>query len=144
VQRRANRNRGDNGDDGAAVVEFVLISVLLIFLLFAVLQVAVFFYARNIVSASAADAARFAAAAGVPPAAGGPRAEVLIARALGASGASAIRCTGRTAVDAASGLPVTQVHCVGRVHALLAPIDIPLRVDVTTSALHEAAPGPLP
>ena len=47
VRRRA--------DDGAAVVDFVLISTLLVFLLFAVLQVAVYFYARNVVAASAAD-----------------------------------------------------------------------------------------
>ena len=37
---------------GAAAVEFVLISVLLVLLLFGVLQVAAFFYARNIVAAS--------------------------------------------------------------------------------------------
>ncbi len=127
-------------DDGAAVVEFVLISVLLIFLLFAVLQVGVYFYARNIVSASAADAARYAAAAGVSPGAGGTRAEALIARGLGSGGASAINCTGGPAVDERSGLPVTTVRCTGRIHALLAPLDIPLDVDVTTSALRESAP----
>jgi hypothetical protein len=52
---------------GAAVVDFVLMSVLLVMLLFAVLQVAVYFYARNVVAASAADAARYAAAEGVDP-----------------------------------------------------------------------------
>ncbi len=132
------RPRG--GDAGAAVVEFVLISVLLIFLLFGVLQVAVFFYARNIVAASAADGARYAAAAGVAARAGGPRAETLIAKGLGASGASAIRCTGSSGRDRASGLPISTVHCTGRVHALFAPIDIPLDVDVRTSALQERAP----
>ena len=60
-------------DDGAAVVEFVLVSVLLVLLLFGVLQVGVYFYARNIVAASAADAARYAAAAGVDPDAGAGR-----------------------------------------------------------------------
>lgn len=121
-------------------MDFVLISVLLVFLLFAVLQVAVFFYARNIVSASAADAARYAAAAGTPSDAGGPRAQLLIAQGLGASGASGIRCTSAPAIDSASGLPVTTVHCTGHVRAVFAPIDLPLIVDVRTSALKESTP----
>lgn len=125
-------------DDGAAVVEFVLISILLVFLLFAVLQVAVFFYARNIVSASAADAARYAAAAGVPVGAGKERAEELIKQSLG--GQDAITCTSSAAIDPGSRLPVTQVHCVGHVRALFAPLDIPLTVNVTTSSLKEQAP----
>jgi Flp pilus assembly protein TadG len=127
-------------DDGAAVVEFVLIAVLLIFLLFAVLQVAVFFYVRNIVSASAADAARYAAAANVPAGAGELRATRLIAQGLGPLDASAIRCTSAAAIDPDSRLLVTRVHCAGHVRALLAPIDLPLTVDVTTSALRETAP----
>lgn len=127
-------------DRGAAVVEFVLISVLLVLLLFAVLQLAVFFYARNIVAASAADAARYAAAAGVAPDAGRVRAEQLIAQALGARGASAIHCTSGFGTDAASRLPVTTVHCTGRVRAMFAPVDLPLTVDVRTSALRERMP----
>jgi Flp pilus assembly protein TadG len=127
-------------DRGAAVVEFVLISVLLVLLLFAVLQLAVFFYARNIVAASAADAARYAAAAGVSPGAGSTRAEQLIAQALGAQGARSIHCTSGLGTDAQSRLPVTTVHCTGRVRAIFAPVDLPLTVDVRTSALQEQAP----
>ncbi len=129
---------GRERDAGAAVVEFALISVLLVLLLFGVLQVGMYFYARNIVSASAADAARYAAAAGVPSAAGGPRAEQLIAQDLG--GGAVIRCTGRASTDPASGLPVTTVHCAGRVRALLAPVHIPLRIEFTSSALKETPP----
>ncbi len=124
-------------DEGAAVAEFVLISVLLVFLLFAVLQVAVFFYARNIVAASAADAARFAAAADVAPGAGKQRAEQLIADGLG--GRAAIICSSRQGVDADSALAVVTVHCTGHAPALFAPIEIPLTVDVTTSALKETS-----
>lgn len=122
------------------MVDFVLISVLLVFLLFAVLQVAVYFYARNVVAASAADAARFAAAAGVAPAAGTARANELITQGLGAAGASDIRCVTGVGLDAVSGLPVTTVHCTGRVRALLAPFDLPLRLDVRSSALREGFP----
>jgi hypothetical protein len=57
-----------------------MISVLLVFLLFAVLQVAVFFHMRNIVAASAADGARFAAAAGVHYARGGFGASSLVGK----------------------------------------------------------------
>jgi Flp pilus assembly protein TadG len=124
-------------DDGAAVVEFVLVSVLLVLLLFGVLQVGVYFYARNIVAASAADAARYAAAAGTDPSAGGARAEQLIRDGLGATD---ITCTSSLGVDTRSRLPVTTVHCTGRIKAFLAPIDIPLAVDMTSSALREQAP----
>ncbi|HEY8301102.1 MAG TPA: TadE/TadG family type IV pilus assembly protein [Jatrophihabitans sp.] len=124
-------------DDGAAVVEFVLVSVLLVLLLFGVLQVGVYFYARNIVAASAADAARYAAAAGVDPGAGGPRAERLIHGGL--AGAD-VTCRSGVGLDPRSHLPVTTVRCTGRVKAFLAPIDIPLTVDQTSSALREQAP----
>jgi Flp pilus assembly protein TadG len=130
--------RRDEG--GAAVVEFLMISTLLILLLFCVLQLGVFFYARNIVSASAADAARFAASYGSSPSAGGPRAEELIADGLGDDTASGIRCSSHVGVDTSSGLATVTVHCHGRVQALLAPIDVPLAIDFTASALQETRP----
>ena len=64
--RRWWRRCGRLGRDrGAAIAEFVMISVLLIFLLFAVLQVAILLYVRTIVAASAADGARYAASSNV-------------------------------------------------------------------------------
>jgi Flp pilus assembly protein TadG len=125
---------------GAAVVDFVLISVLLIFLLFAVIQVAVYYYVRNIVAASAADGARYAAASGVGPGAGGPRADRLIADGLTASAAADIRCAGKPAVDAASGLRVATVHCRGPLRVLFLPLQLPVTIDVTSSVLEESAP----
>jgi Flp pilus assembly protein TadG len=126
-------------DDGAAVVEFVLISVLLIGLLFGVLQVGLYFYARNIVAASTADAARYAAAAGASSSSGGPRAEQLISDGLGAA-AGNITCTSSPGVDPQSQLPVTTVRCRGSVKALFAPVHLPLRIDTTSSALKETTP----
>lgn len=131
-------------ESGAAVVEFVLMSVLLIVLLFGVLQVAVYFYARNVVAASAADGARYAAAEAVDARAGGARAEHLIRTGLDAVDASAIRCTGAPARDTSSGLATGTVHCVGRVRALFLPIALPLTIDVQTSVLKESGDGERP
>ncbi|PZS16361.1 MAG: pilus assembly protein TadE [Pseudonocardiales bacterium] len=131
---------GSRGDHGAAVVDFVLISVLLVFLLFAVLQVAVYCYVRNIVAASAADAARYAANAGVDPAAGGQRAGELIREGIGAGQAGLIPCRGSTATDSTSGLAVATVHCRGRLKVTFLPLDLPLRIDVTSSSLKEGTP----
>ena len=119
-------------------MEFALISVLLVLLLFGVIQLGVYFYARNIVSAAAADAARYASAAGVPSSAGGSRAEDIIVKALGLH-ASSITCTSGPGTDSSSGLPVTTVHCAGRMRALLTTVTIPLTLDFTSSALTESA-----
>ena len=127
-------------DDGAAVVDFVLISVLLIFLLFGVLQVAVYFYARNVAAASAADAARYAAAEGVDPGQGRQRAQELLRQGLDDRDAEAIRCTSGVSRDPRSGLPTVQVHCAGHVRLLFTPLGVPLPIDVTAAVLREETP----
>ena len=55
----------DDGERGSAVVDFVLVSILIVTLLLAVLQVAVYVHVRNVVTASAQEGARFAANADV-------------------------------------------------------------------------------
>lgn len=117
-----------------------MMSVLLVLLLLAVLQVAVYFYARNVVAASAADAARFAAAEGVAPAVGGERAAQLIREGLDDADASAISCTGRPGRDPGSGLAVTTVRCSGRIRVLFSPLRLPLTIDITSSVLREHTP----
>ena len=127
-------------DRGAAAVDFVMISVLLVLLLFAVLQVAVYFYARNVAAASAADAARYAAAEGVAPGAGRARAHALIHQGLDEADAAAIRCTSGPGRDRQSGLVVTTVHCTGRIRLLFSPLGLPLKIDVRSSVLRERQP----
>ncbi|HZC72765.1 MAG TPA: TadE/TadG family type IV pilus assembly protein [Jatrophihabitans sp.] len=134
------RSRLRGNDAGAAVVDFAMMSILLVMLLLAVLQTAVYFYARNVAAASAADAARYAAAAGVDPRAGGPHAEQLIRAGLGDADAAAIHCVGTPGRDPASGLPITTVHCTGHLGLLFLPIHLPLTVDVTSSVLKERRP----
>jgi Flp pilus assembly protein TadG len=132
--------RRDVDDGGAAVVDFVLISTLLVFLLFGVLQVAVYFYARNVAAASAADAARYAAAEGVAPGWGAARATKLIHQGLDEADAAGLRCTSVLGRDEASGLPVTTVHCQGRIRLLFSPLKMPLTIDVRSSVLREGRP----
>ena len=131
---------GSGRDRGAAVAEFAMVSVLLIFLLFSVLQVAVFFYVRNIVAASAADGARFAAAAGVDYADGGLRATDLIGHGLAHGVARDVPCVGRPGEDPTSGVPLVVVRCAGHIQSVFLPIGSLLRIDITSSALKEGQP----
>jgi Flp pilus assembly protein TadG len=133
-------HRVRHDDAGAAVVDFVMMSVLLIMLLFGVLQVAIYFYARNVAASSVADAARYAAAEGVDPGGGGARASRLIHQGLDDADASSIHCTGRPGRDAESGLAVTVVHCKGHIRLLFSPLEMPLTIDVTSSVLKEGQP----
>jgi Flp pilus assembly protein TadG len=123
-------------DRGSGVVEFVLLAVLLVLLLFVVLEIAVWFYARNIVASAAADAARYAAT--TPGGTGARRARELIDEGLNASAAGQIPCVESVGVD--SGLPTTTVHCRGRLQMVLLPFDIPLTIDVHSTSFVEGSP----
>ncbi|WP_304044951.1 TadE/TadG family type IV pilus assembly protein [Jatrophihabitans endophyticus] len=129
-----------SADEGSAVVDFVLMSVLLVVLLFAVLQVAVYFYARNVAAESAADAARYAASAGVNPQAGVARAETLLRKGLDDRDAAAIHCTAAPGRDARSGLPTTTVECTGHLRLFFTALRGPLPIDVRSTVLRERAP----
>jgi Flp pilus assembly protein TadG len=140
---RARVRRRCVADRGSSVVEFVLLTVLLVVLLFAVLQVAVWFYARSIVASAAADGAHYAATADAAADGGGAgeqRARRLITDGLNARVARDIACTGTTGMDASTGLPVAVVRCRGRPHMLLLPFDLPLGIDVHSSVLVEGLP----
>jgi hypothetical protein len=126
-----------SGDRGSAMVEFSMITVLLVFLLFAVLQVAALFYVRSVTAAAAADGARFAANANVDPAAGGPRASALIGRGLGDRLAGQLPCAGNAVPDPGSGLVAAEVRCQGRIRSLLLPIGAFVRVDITARSLKD-------
>ena len=129
-----------SSDRGTSVVEFVMMVILLVGLLMAVLQVAVYMYIRNIVGASAAAGARYAANAGVDVRQGGPRASEALRAGLSPSAARRIPCTGREIVDAASGLAVATVRCHGAPRMVWLPLTVPLSIDVTAAVLKEAEP----
>jgi Flp pilus assembly protein TadG len=82
-------------EEGAAVVDFVLVGTLLLFLFLGVVQVALILHMRNVVTANAAEAARYAANLQVDAGAAGPKAHELTAETLSAKVADAMACTGR-------------------------------------------------
>ncbi len=114
-----------------------MITVLLVFLLFAVLQVAVLCYVRSVTASAAADGARYAANADVESAAGAGRAAQLIRQGLGTSMANQLPCQARTDRDAATGLAVAQVSCTGRIRSLLMPLGAFVSIDVTARSLKD-------
>jgi Flp pilus assembly protein TadG len=126
------RRRLGRGDEGSAIVEFSLVAVLLVFLLFAVL-----FYVRSIVAASAADGARYAANANVPTSQGASRATELIRRGLNDTVAHDVPCESSTRVDPESGLQLSTVRCFGSIHSVLLPLAALVRIDVQSRSLEE-------
>lgn len=109
-------------DDGAAVVEFVLVGVLVVTLFVGVLQVALFLHVRNVVVASLAEGAREAANADRDCADGAARTYDLVARSVGTRVADRLRLS-----CVPGGLRVT-----GTV-----PLLVPLPVDATAHAFEE-------
>ena len=130
--------RDDGGERGSAVVDFVLVSLLLLMLLLAVLQVAVYVHLRNVVTASAQEGARFAANADVDSSSGAARTAQIVARATSARTAAGLSCTSTEEADP-SGLTVVVVRCSGRVPTLLSALGDLLPLTATGRAGKESA-----
>jgi Flp pilus assembly protein TadG len=130
--------RSDDGERGSAVVEFVLVSLLIVTLLLAVLQVAVYVHVRNVVTASAQEGARYAANADVDSTAGAGRTVEVVARATSEQTAEGLACSSAEEVDG-TGLTLVVVRCSGSVPSLLAALGNLLPLQVTGRAVKEAA-----
>jgi Flp pilus assembly protein TadG len=114
-----------------------MVSIMLIALLLGVVQVGLYLHVRNIVAASAAEGARFAANADVSdPAAGGPVAHNIISGALSTRVANGMRCTGRYQAGEA-GVQLVAVRCTGRVPLIFSWLGSLPGLDVTARALKE-------
>jgi Flp pilus assembly protein TadG len=124
-------------EDGSSIAEFAMISVLLVFLLFAVLQVAAYFYVKSIVSAAASDGARYGANAGLDPAVGGDRANLLVSQALSTRMSQRLPCAGDQTVDTASGMVAARVKCHGQIKSIFFPVGAFVTIDVTGRSLKE-------
>ena len=124
-------------DDGAAVVEFVLIGGLLLLVVLGVVQLALVLHTRNVLSADAAEGARHAANLGRAETSGGPYAGELIRRSLPAASRT-VRCTGRYETGD-GGVPLTAVTCAGSIRLVLVPLGPRLEMSVTGRAVKEPA-----
>jgi Flp pilus assembly protein TadG len=125
-------------DRGSAVVDFVLVSVLILTLLLAVLQVAVYVHVRNVVVAGAQEGARYAANADVDPSAGAARTVQIVRRATSPRTAAGLSCTSAQEPDP-SGLTLVVVHCTGSVPSLLSALGNLLPLSATGRAIKEGA-----
>jgi hypothetical protein len=114
----------------------VLVSLLVVALLLAVLQVAVYVHVRNVVVASAQEGARYAANADVPAEVGAARTVEVVARATSQRTADGLVCTSVTEVEA-GGLTVVVVRCAGAVPSLLTALGDLLPLEATGRAVEE-------
>jgi Flp pilus assembly protein TadG len=128
----------DDDERGSAVVDFVLVSVLIVVLLLAVLQVAVYVHVRNVVTASAQEGARFAANADVDSSLGAARTVEVVGEATSQQTAEGLTCTSTEEAEN-SGLTLVVVRCTGSVPSLLADLGNLLPLEVTGRAIKEAA-----
>lgn len=123
-------------DRGSAVVEFVLVSALVMGLLLAVLQLAVYVHVRNVVAASAQEGARYGANADVDSLAAGQRTRDLVGQALSQRTADGLACT--VAEEAGqAGAVLVVVRCRGAVPSLFSGLGDVLAVDATGRAVKE-------
>jgi Flp pilus assembly protein TadG len=136
--RVSRRHPPGGGERGSAVVDFVLVSVLIVVLLLAVLQVAVYVHVRNVVTASAQEGARFAANADVDSSLGAARTVEVVGEATSQQTAGGLVCTSTEEPDP-SGLTLVVVRCSGAVPSLLADLGNLLPLEVTGRAIKEAA-----
>ena len=127
----------DDRQRGSAVVDFVLVGVLVVALLLAVLQVAVYVHLRNVVVASAQEGARYAANADVPAEVGAARTLEVVGRATSVATAQGLACTSVQEADD-SGLTLVVVRCTGAVPSLFAALGNLLPLTVTGRAVEEA------
>src|SRR4051812_36609473 len=125
-----------DGERGSAVVEFVLVSLLIVMLLLAVLQVAVYVHVRNVVTASAQEGARYAANADVDSGLGAARTLEVVGRATSEQTAKGLACSSSEEADG-TGLTLVVVRCSGSVPSLLAALGSLLPLDVTGRAVKE-------
>jgi Flp pilus assembly protein TadG len=125
--------RAPRGDAGAALVESLLVTILVVACLLGVLQIGLYLHIRNVAAASAAEGARLAANADADPADGADRAESTLVGALGERTGGRFRCA-TSAPDA-----TVEVRCTAALPVFFLPgVDV-LPVDVAAHALDERA-----
>lgn len=108
-------------DDGNSVVEFVLVTLLVLFLFLVVAQVGLVLHARNVLVAAAAEGARYGANADRSDEDGAARAVEVTRQALPGAGAPEARALPRAGdgqvveIELTAALPTVLLH-VGPLH----------------------------
>lgn len=123
------------GQQGSAVVDFVLVLVVLVPLVLGILQVALVLHVRNTLTAAASEGARYAATADRPVEAGAARTREQITGALAARFARDVSAR----QDVVSGAPGVRVDVVAEVPplGLWGPA---IRITASGHAIEEAVP----
>jgi Flp pilus assembly protein TadG len=106
---RDRQGSEEGSEDGSAIAEFVMVAALLLFVVLAVLQIAIALYVRNTLIASASEGARFGARADAAPGDGVARTAALISSALNPSFATDISAQRTTTPDGVRVVVVTVV-----------------------------------
>ena len=131
---RARSGDGADDDAGSAVVDFVLVSVLVLGLFLGVLQVGLILHVRNVLVAAAAEGARYGANADRTPAAAQLRAHDAVAQGLSPQAADRLRYRARLVAD--HGVGVVEVTISGPLPLVFLPAG-PLALTVSGHALKE-------
>lgn len=113
-----------------------MVCVLLLGLFLLVFQVGIAFHVRNVVAASAAEGARYGAAANRSPAQGASRAQAVISDALGGRVSRAIRCSAAPTTSV-RGAAVIDIVCAGRIPLVFGAAPA-MRISVHGHALEES------
>ena len=136
---RCPRSRAERAEHGAAVVDFVLVSLVLVPLVLGLVQVALVLHVRNTLTAAATEGARYAATVDRQPQDGVSRTRAQIA------GALADRFAGEVAASDVSVDGVAAVEV--RVHATVPPLGLwgpAISLEVAGHAVRETVPGAAP
>jgi len=133
------RCRRSRADHGAAVVDFVLVSLVLVPLVLGLVQVGLVLHVRNTLTAAATEGARYAATVDRQPTDGVARTRQQIAGALADRFAGDVTA-GDVTVD---GVPTVEV----RVRASVPPLGLwgpGIDLEVVGHAVREPVPGAVP
>jgi hypothetical protein len=123
-------------DRGAAVVEFTLVSILLVSLFLMVLQVGLVLHTRNVMVSAAQEGARLAANADRDAGDGVARTREALGGSLGSDLLSRTAVTPLPPTTTPNGAPVVGIRVSGPLPFLFVPVG-PLRITVEGHALDE-------
>ena len=123
------------GEDGNSVVEFTLVSTLLVFLFLGVLQLGLVLHTRNVLVSAAQEGARYAANADRTPEEGVERTRTAIGEALGTGVRDRMQVR-PLPVGTEGGVPVVGMQVSGPLPVVFLPVG-PLRITVEGHALEE-------